>query len=430
MIENYNRGGVKENMKKIFKEYHQFTEKEFQQLWDNCLFVFDTNTLLNMYRYSRATVDAYFYVLNELKKKTQLWIPYQVGYEFYENRINVISEYEKSYDDILSILEKAKSDIEAKYKDHPFLNLDEIKEEINKGLSGVRKKITQAKKNHPKWLEKDEVLEKLNQLFEGNIGNNYDEQKLNEIKKEGKERYERKIPPGFKDDKKTEDRKYGDLILWNQIIDKAKESKKPIVLISGDVKEDWWLEKDGKRLMPLPQLKKEIYDKARVDFHIYTADRFLQLNKTGEKEIDDNTIKEVRKIRELEENRTMMKRMEMTSRERDLYSRRLERYSMEHAHLFQILDRLIMLIRESAEIHPRYGEELDHLFHSIRDLRNRTGHPGSGRFSFDDLSRYTHEITFIIEKIIDSEEISPDLSMRLREHKDRLLAYLNHLVRM
>ena len=43
-------------------------------------------------------------------------------------------------------------------------------------------------------------------------------------------------------------KKYGDLILWYQIIDKAKESKKPIILISGDVKEDWWLEKNGKRI--------------------------------------------------------------------------------------------------------------------------------------------------------------------------------------
>lgn len=295
-------------MKKIFREYHQYTEQEFKQLWKNCLFVFDANILLNMYRYSRATVNAYFDVLNELKKKKQLWIPYQAGYEFYENRINVISEYEKSYNEILSILEKAKNEIETKYKDHPFLNLYEIKEEMNKGLAGVEKKIKQAQKNHPKWLENDEVLEKINQLFEGNIGNNYDEKKLNEINKEGKERYEKKIPPGFKDNKKSEDKKYGDLILWYQIIDKAKECKKPMVLISGDVKEDWWLEKDGKRLMPLPQLKKEISDKAGVDFHIYTADRFLELNKTEKTDINTKTINEVRKIRELEEEKMMLER--------------------------------------------------------------------------------------------------------------------------
>lgn len=405
-------------MKNIFKEYHQFTEQEFQQLWKDCLFVFDTNTLLNMYRYSRATVNAYFDVLNELKKKKQLWIPYQVGYEFYENRINVISEYEKSYDEILSIIEKAKSNIEAKYKNHPFLDLCKITEMMNRGLSGVERKITQAKKDHPKWLEKDEVLDKLNQLFQGNIGNNYDEKRLNEIKKVGKERYEKRIPPGFKDDEKTEDKKYGDLILWYQIIDKAKESKKPIVLISGDIKEDWWLEKNGKRLMPLPQLKKEISDKAGIDFHIYTADRFLELFKAEEKEIDEGTINEVRKIRELEEKRMMMRRMEMIEKEREL-DPRLERYSMEYMHLFKILEVLMMKINES-EIHPKYKKELDYLFSRIREIRNIIVHGEINRISFDRIHRRVKEISFFLDRVIHSEEIQPELSMRFRECIDRL----------
>jgi len=406
-------------MKKIFKEYHQFTKQEFQKLWKDCLFVFDTNTLLNMYRYSRKTVNTYFDVLNELKKKKQLWIPYQIGYEFYENRINVISEYEKSYDEILSTIEKAKSDIEDKYKDHPFLDLCKIKEMMNRGLSGVKRKIRQAKKDHPKWLEKDEVLEKLNQIFEGNIGNNYEEQELNKIKKEGKERYEMKIPPGFKDGKKPEDKKYGDLILWYQIIDKAKESKKPIVLISGDIKEDWWLLKDGKKLMPLPQLKKEISDKAEVDFHIYTADRFLEFYKTDEKEIDDRAIQEVRKIRESEEQRmVMMRRIEIMEREREL-DPRLERYSMELRHLLKVLEDLMMKINDS-EIPPRYKEELDHLFRRIKELRNRIVHGEVDRMSLERFYSYAKEISFILNKIIRSEEIHPELSMRFRECIDRL----------
>ncbi len=44
-------------MKGIFKGYHQPTEEEFSQLWRNALFVFDTNVLLNLYRYQSATRD-------------------------------------------------------------------------------------------------------------------------------------------------------------------------------------------------------------------------------------------------------------------------------------------------------------------------------------------------------------------------------------
>ncbi|HBG28713.1 MAG: hypothetical protein A2Y10_12230 [Planctomycetes bacterium GWF2_41_51] len=413
-------------MRNIFREYHQFSESEFKELWKNCLFVFDTNTLLNMYRYSRETVEAYFNVLNELKNKKQLWIPYQVGYEFYENRINVIFDYEKSYDEILNILEKAKNEIEAKYKDHPFLNLLEIKEEMNKGLSGVESKIKQAKSAHPKWLEKDDVLENLNQLFKGYIGNNYNTQRLNDIKKEGKERYERKIPPGFKDDKKSEDKKYGDLIIWFQIIDKARECKKPIVLISGDIKEDWWLEKDGKKLMPLPQLKKELYDKAGVGFHIYTADRFLELNKTDVKKINDSAIKEVRKIRELEEKRMMMQRMEMMGGEGELDAIKLENYLAEFICMFESLENLMQM--NKLEIPPIHREELYFHLQKVKVLRNKFVHGEIDKNSFVIFYASTKEILFIIYKIINSEKIHPEIAMRFKECVIRL-EQLNHRFR-
>jgi hypothetical protein len=198
-------------------------------------------------------------------------------------------------------------------------------------------------------------------------------------------------------------------------------------LISGDVKDDWWLEKDGKRLMPLPQLKKEIFDKAGVDFHIYTADRFLELNKTGKKEIDENTIKEVRKVRELEEKRMMIRRMEMMERERELDPIMFKRYSVEYTHLFDILEGVMAGINRS-EINSRYRDELDYMSREIRKLRNRIVHGEINSTSFDMFYKYTKEISFVLHKIIHSEEINPDLSIKLKEYIDRL-EYLNQRLR-
>lgn len=406
-------------MKNTFKQYHQFTEEEFKKLWSECLFVFDTNTLLNMYRYSRKTVDAYFNVLEKLKEKKQLWIPYQVGYEFYENRIEVISEYEGSYDSVLCILDKAKKDIEERYKNHPFLDLKEIKKKMDTGLKSVETEINKAKKDHPKWMEKDDVLGKINSLFEDNIGVNYNEAKLIEIKREGKERYEKKVPPGYKDDKKSEDKKYGDLILWYQIIDKAKEAKKPIIFISGDVKEDWWLEKNGKRIMPLPQLKKEMLEKAKVDFHIYTADRFLEYYDSKTITINKETINEVRKIRELEEERMMMIRRGMIERDEELHPRIFEKYSIEYIHLFEKLERIFMEINDSKN-YQKYSEELEHMFRRLRISRNRIMHGDFDRKSLQRISIEIKEFTYIFDKILHSEDINPELSMRLKELIDRL----------
>ena len=42
-------------MKNAIKEFLEPTNDEKQELWEKCVFVFDTNVLLNLYRYSAKT---------------------------------------------------------------------------------------------------------------------------------------------------------------------------------------------------------------------------------------------------------------------------------------------------------------------------------------------------------------------------------------
>lgn len=412
-----------ETMKKTFREYHQFTEEEYKQLMKDCIFVLDTNTLLDMYRYSRETANEYLAILGELKKKNQLWIPYQVGYEFYERRIDVISEYEKSYDEILSIIQRAKSDIETRYKHHPFLNFDEIKKGMNEGLSSVEVKIGKQKEKHPKWLDKDDVLESLNSLFESNIGENYSIDEIDKIKAEGKQRYEKGVPPGFKDNNKTEEKKYGDLILWYQIIDKAKVSKKPIVFISGDTKEDWWLKKDGSRLIPLPQLKKEILSKAGVDFHIYTPDRFLEFypREFGkQKDITKEVIREVKKIREIGEERT---KHSLRGVERRVPLRMGMEFHKEYIFIYELLQKLVFEVQD-LEAYLKYKETIDAHMRRMEEFLRQFSHGVMDRMSAHFFRRDLEKIIFVFNQIIDLGVRGQDTSLRLREYVDRV-EYLN-----
>jgi hypothetical protein len=202
------------------------------------------------------------------------------------------------------------------------------------------------------------------------------------------------------------------------MIDKAKESKKPIVLISGDVKDDWWLKRDGKRIMPLPQLKKEMLDKSGVDFHIYTADRFLELYKIPSQEVDEKTIKEVRKIRELEEERLKI-RMEAFRREREFNPVIEGQYFVESIHLFEILQELMMNANELA-INSRTREELNGLFHRIRELRNKLMHGEINEMDVRHYHRYTKDILFILDKLVSSIEIDSGLSIKLRRCINRI----------
>ena len=59
------------------------------------VFIFDTNVLLNLYRYSAKTRNSLLGAFESLKERA--WIPYQVAYEFMRRRCEVIYETVQRY---------------------------------------------------------------------------------------------------------------------------------------------------------------------------------------------------------------------------------------------------------------------------------------------------------------------------------------------
>jgi len=96
-------------MRNIFKGYYRPTEDDFKTLWANAIFIFDTNVLLNLYRYQSSTRDALFEVMERLHDR--VWIPYHVGLEFQRNRLKVIAEQHKRFSDVRNIVTKSLSGI-------------------------------------------------------------------------------------------------------------------------------------------------------------------------------------------------------------------------------------------------------------------------------------------------------------------------------
>lgn len=295
-------------MKKIFREYYHYSEEEIQEMRKEWLFVLDTNILLNFYRYSQETKDMFIKVLNILKNRQQLWIPYQVGKEFHDNRIDIISTYEKSYSNIIKELDDNFSSLEwtlmSKYPKHPSIDIKDLLNPLKEAMEKLKKSILDKQKKHPSLLKEDLILEDINNIFEECVWSLPSEEEIKKYKKEWEQRYKEGIPPWFADKGKAEEKRYGDLILWFQIIEKAKESQKNIIFVSDDVKKDWWIIKDGKKIMPLPALKKEILTKAKVNFHIYTWDYFLEesskylLNEGISLSISTEIINEAKEVRE------------------------------------------------------------------------------------------------------------------------------------
>lgn len=267
-------------MKKNFPGHFQPTKREIDRLWENCLFTIDTNILLNLYRYSDSTRNEVLKVLRAMKDR--LWLPHRAAQEYFNNRLGVISQQEKAYEEAIKTLNALQSDL-SNARQHPFLS-EKLMEKLSNVLEEVVSELGANKDVHAKRTQADEIQEAIGDLFNGRVGISYSEEQLDEICKEGDERYTRKIPPGYKDDGKDEAsapglakyRKYGDLIIWKQVIDKAKEVKKGIIFVNDDKKEDWWLIFRGKTLGPRPELISEFLEKCGQNFYMYQADRFFE----------------------------------------------------------------------------------------------------------------------------------------------------------
>jgi PIN like domain len=93
-------------MKDLFPEYVHLSEQDYSRIWKQALFVFDTNVLLNLYRYRPDACNELFKVLEKLSER--IWIPHHVALEFQRNRLIVIAEQNSYFSNVRKIVEKAR----------------------------------------------------------------------------------------------------------------------------------------------------------------------------------------------------------------------------------------------------------------------------------------------------------------------------------
>lgn len=369
-------------MKELFPGHFKESDKNLRQIWGASLFVFDANILLNLYRYSDTTRKEFLRILDKVKDRA--WLPHRAAEEYLNNRLSVIDQQEKSYDDTIKSIESLKRDLE-NARQHPF-----VSKSIMKKVYGVFDELSNElkynKSIHTTRINDDEIKDSIARIFENSVGLPYEREKIEQLITEGEGRYRQKIPPGFKDGSKSGDndifsekcRKYGDLIVWTQVIDKANELSKGIVLVTDDKKDDWWEKFKGKTIGPRPELVKEFRDRTNQTFHMYQADRFLELAREnlGE-QVSEDIVEEIREVRR--RDKLAHRRM----KEVDLYKHR----KMQQMHLAEELNRIRpQMANYQNEV--RVLQEKRHMLErekiSLEEYRNKIFHEGGGEHIDDD----------------------------------------------
>lgn len=304
-------------MRNLFPGYYRPTDEEFLKLWSEAIFVFDTNVLLNLYGYPEEVRNVFISVLAKLG--IRIWVPYQVGLEFHRNRFTRIKQSNKRVERLLKMISDTSEQLASEVTSIEL-------EKRNIGIVDIQQRLTAVQATHNALSEAvqlacdklppisldDPIGEHICKLLDGRVGSPpSDQAALDALLIDAQERFDKRIPPGFadiagkgdetfRDREVTYQRKFGDLILWRQILAEANEKKiSAIVFVTGDKKNDWWLLDEGKTLGPLPELVQEITSKTPVElFWMYSSDEFL---KNAEKhlkatEVTPETIQQVKDL--------------------------------------------------------------------------------------------------------------------------------------
>jgi hypothetical protein len=419
-------------MKTSFPGHFRLDEATINNLWKTCIFAIDANILLNLYRYSDSTREELLKILHSLRDR--LWIPHQAALEYLRDRLGVIGQQEKTYEGMLRTLEDALK----RFKDsrqHPFISQN-LLAEFSSVLNKVKDELTSNRKQHIDRISSDAVLDQVGSLLEGRVGSDMSSEEKAKIIPDAKDRYLRKVPPGYRDagkDKSDNDfediGRFGDFIIWKQIIDKAGSSKSGIIFVTDDRKDDWWLISSGKTVGPLPELIQEFRRESEQLFYMYQPDRFMEFAvEYLQQQVGGDAIKEVRELREKKEEeleeltkltQTHLERakarlmLEGAESDRRQTHRRLHR---EQSALNDLLTQQEFAARELSRMTPLFNELLQDEQDGETNQRRRQ----EVKHVVEDAQ---HRVNSLFDRIAQSRHVIEKLQQQIAELDKMLISY-------
>ncbi|TCC28157.1 PIN-like domain-containing protein [Kribbella speibonae] len=271
-----------------FEGYLTSDEQQLREALQSAMVVFDTNVLLNLYRYSDETRRSVVEVMTAIGDR--LWIPHQVMEEFWRNReralTSPIGEVRQSSEDLSKNLNQAR-DVLRGWVNKAALSADEatpVEKQLTEAFEAAQglldNLLDEDDVNRARNTHHDPVVALLEPALSGRIGAPMSAEKYKAAVKEGNRRVETGEPPGFADAKKAgrspEDAS-GDYLVWEQLLGEAERRRVPVVFVTGDVKRDWWRYESSNPRGPRIELCRELADRCGTQLCMLRPEQLLEL---------------------------------------------------------------------------------------------------------------------------------------------------------
>lgn len=274
------------------KEFNKISiPKEHEdKLWADGSIVLDTSALCNLYHLTPSARDKINDILRHLKER--IILPSRVITEYNRHRKEAIYQpisecyYEPKFlnSGYISGLQEFVKKLEDHPEFHPYFSegtLDTLKNkqaEAEKAINDVRATIERGLKERKKEVlavEKNDTVKDL--ISELTVCSPLPWSETMKIVEEGNLRYKHSIPPGYCDqiEKNSIDR-FGDLIIWKEILQFSKTHNKDIIFVSDDKKEDWVVKENDMPVCPREELIDEFSSETGQIFWSYTLEQFIE----------------------------------------------------------------------------------------------------------------------------------------------------------
>lgn len=273
-------------MRHTFPEWYQPDENKIRDMIKTGTIALDANILLDLYRVGEDQRRQILELFAHDSVRSRVWVPYQAALEYQRRRLSVAADHKTHYEAVRKALNDLRGSLTASLnglrdgavRDRLSGLADtKIGSVVNELLAELKALEDQhvidykvIRTDDPLRVELDNILRDPSQ-----IGPKPSLDDLNTRLSLVDERYDKEIPPGYLDTKKSENRE-GDLLIWFEILDHAERVDKPLLFVSSDVKADWYREVKGEKIGPRLELLEEFATKSKQPYHHVRLATFLR----------------------------------------------------------------------------------------------------------------------------------------------------------
>lgn len=246
-------------------------DAELTDALDTALVSLDANVLLGFYRYPEEFGTA---LIDELSHYgDRVFVSHQALAEFWRNRTSALADRARAKSEAekqLSSNERSTSNAIEQWGKKVALedaDLDQARAIVARQFELLTKLVEDAhaddREIYPS-TDQDPIVKSLERLLSGRVGAPLSDDEWRDAVDEGKRRHREQIPPGYKEKPDEKERLAegvsGDYLVWLQSIQAASVRGLDLLILTSDVKEDWYARFRDDIIGPRQELAKEYWD--------------------------------------------------------------------------------------------------------------------------------------------------------------------------